>query len=144
MPASQEEFSPEPKNADTILILHSIQNCEKQISAIEAAQSMVFFHGSPRQFPILLCDPMDYIVHGIIQARILEWVGIPFSRESSQPRSPTLQADSLPAEPQVKSKNTGVYSLSLLQQIFPTQELNWGLLHCRWILYQLSYPRSLS
>ena len=30
-------------------------------------------------------------------------------------------------------------SLSLLQQIFPTQELNWGVLHCRWILYQLSY-----
>ena len=30
-------------------------------------------------------------------------------------------------------------SLSVLQQIFPTQESNWGLLHCRWILYQLSY-----
>ena len=29
-------------------------------------------------------------------------------------------------------------SLSLLQQILLTQELNWGLLHCRWILYQLS------
>ena len=36
-------------------------------------------------------------------------------------------------------QNTGVGSLSLLQQIFPTQELNWGLLHCRQILYQLSY-----
>ena len=30
-------------------------------------------------------------------------------------------------------------SLSLLQWILPTQELNWGLLHCRLILYQLSY-----
>ena len=29
-----------------------------------------------------LCDPMDYTVHGILQARILEWVAIPFSRES--------------------------------------------------------------
>ena len=42
-----------------------------------------------------LCDPMDYTVHGILQARILEWVVIPFSRGSSQPRdrtrSPTLQ-----------------------------------------------------
>ena len=47
--------------------------------------------------------------------------------------------DSLPAEPQGKPKNTGVGSLSLLQQIFPTQELNPGLLHCRRILYQLSY-----
>ena len=39
--------------------------------------------------------------------------------------------------------NTGVGSLSLLQGIFPTQELNWGLLHCRRILYQLSYQGSL-
>ena len=35
-------------------------------------------------------------------------------------------------------QNAGVRSLSLLQGIFPTQELNQGLLHCRWILYQLS------
>ena len=56
-----------------------------------------------------------------------------------EPRSPTLQADSLPAEPQGKPKNTGVDSLSLLQRIFPTQESNQGLLHGRWILYQLSY-----
>ena len=32
-----------------------------------------------------LCDPMDYTVHGILQARILEWVAVPFSRGSSQP-----------------------------------------------------------
>ena len=57
-------------------------------------------------------------------------------------KSPTLQADSLPAEPQGKPKNTGVGSLSLLQWIFPTQELNQGLLHCRQILYQLSYQGS--
>ena len=41
-------------------------------------------------------------------------------------------------------QNTGVDSHSLIQQIFPTQELNWGLLHCRWILYQLSYQGSLN
>ena len=34
----------------------------------------------------ILCDPMDYTVHGILQARILEWVAVPFSRGSSQPR----------------------------------------------------------
>ena len=39
-------------------------------------------------------------------------------------------------------EHTGVCSLSLLQGIFPTQELNWGLLHCRCILYQLSYEGS--
>ena len=36
-----------------------------------------------------LCDPMDYTVHGIIQARILEWVAFPLSRGSSQPRDRT-------------------------------------------------------
>ena len=34
---------------------------------------------------VQLCDPMDYIVHGILQARILEWVDYPFSRGSSWP-----------------------------------------------------------
>ena len=53
-----------------------------------------------------------------------------------------MQADSLPAEPQGKPKNTGVGSLSLLQRISLTQELNWGLLHCRQILYQLNYQGS--
>ena len=56
--------------------------------------------------------------------------------------SPELQADSLPAEPPGKPKNTGAGSLSLLQWIFLTQELNQGLLHCRQILYQLSYQGS--
>ena len=47
--------------------------------------------------------------------------------------------DSLPAEPQGKTKNTGVGSLSLLQQIHRNQKLNRGLLYCRQILYQLSH-----
>ena len=42
------------------------------------------------------------------------------------------------------SQNTGVDSLSLLQEIFPTQESNQSLLHCRQILYQLSYQGSHS
>ena len=70
----------------------------------------------------------------------------PLPRGSSQARdqtqSPTLQVDSLPAEPQGKPKNTGVASLPRLQWIFLTQELNRGLLHCRWILYQLSHQGS--
>ena len=59
-----------------------------------------------------------------------------------EPRSPALQADSLLSEPPGKPKNTGVGSLSLLQWIFPTQELNWGFLHYRLILYQPSYQGS--
>ena len=90
-----------------------------------------------------LCDPLDYTVHRILQARILKWVAFPFSRDlpnpGTKPKSPTLQVDSLPAEPQGKPKNTGVGSLSLLQQIFLAQASNPGLLHCRQILYQLSY-----
>ena len=38
---------------------------------------------------LTLCDPMAYTVHGILQARILEWVAFPFSRGSSQPRDRT-------------------------------------------------------
>ena len=49
------------------------------------------------------CSPQVPFMHGILQARILEWVAIPFSRASSQPEiepgSPALQADSLPSEP---------------------------------------------
>ena len=36
-----------------------------------------------------LCYPMDYAVHGILQARILEWVAVPFFRGSFQPRDQT-------------------------------------------------------
>ena len=54
-----------------------------------------------------------------------------FLNSGVKPRSPTLQVDSLPTEPQGKPKNTAVGSLSLLQGIFPTQESNWGLLCCR-------------
>ena len=79
----------------------------------------------------------------VLQARILVWVAFPFSRGSSQPRDrtqvSTFQADSLPSELQGTLKNTGVGSLSLLQQVFLTQELNWGLQHWRQIPYQLGY-----
>ena len=37
------------------------------------------------QLCLTLCDPMDYTVHRILQARILEWVAFPLSRGSSQP-----------------------------------------------------------
>ena len=59
------------------------------------------------QLCLTLCDPMDYTVHRILQARILEWV-----------------------------------ATILLQGIFPSQESNQGLLHCKRILYQLSYEGS--
>ena len=74
------------------------------------------------------------------------WSGLPcpppgdLPNPGIKPRSPTWQADSLSSEPPGKPKNTGVGSLFLLQGIFLIQKSNWGLLNCRWILYQLSYP----
>ena len=95
--------------------------------------------------------------HGLYSARLLCLWG--FSRQEYwsrfpcpppgdlpnpgiKPRFPALGMDALPAEPPGKPKNTGVGSPSLLQGNFLTQELNQGLLHCRWILYQLSYQGS--
>ena len=76
------------------------------------------------------------------------WSGLPcpppgnLPNPGIEPKSSTLQAESFLSEPPRKPKNTGVGSLSLLQETFPIQEPNWGLWHCRQILYQLSYPRS--
>ena len=71
---------------------------------------------------LTLCDLVEDPVHGILQARILEWKPFPSLADLPNPgvesRSPELQADFLPAEPKGKPKNTGVNSLSLLQQIF--------------------------
>ena len=69
-----------------------------------------------------LCDPMGYSppgssVHGVLQARILEWVAIPFSRDlpdpGIEPRSPALQADSLLSEPPGNLVLNGILITSL-------------------------------
>ena len=82
----------------------SVQSREKsgQDSTVEGAQSLelgpnfsfthnfrLYICNVGIQLCLILCDPMDYIVHGILQARTLEWVAIPFSRWSSQPRDRT-------------------------------------------------------
>ena len=102
---------------------------------------------------LILCDPMDCnlpgsSVHwdspgkitGVGCHALLQGI---FPTQGLNPGSPALQVNFLPSEPPGKSKNTGIGSLSLLQGIFPTEESNWGLLHCRWILYQLRYQESL-
>ena len=86
-------------------------------------------------------------VHGILQARILKWVAISFSREYSQPREQTqifYIAGSLLtvlATREATRKNIGMGSHSLLQDIFPTQGSNQGLFHCRQILHFMSHPQ---
>ena len=71
---------------------------------------------------LIFCDPTDCSppgssLRGISQTRILEWVAIPFSGDlpdpGIEPRSPALQADSLPLEPPGEIK--GINSLSVLK-----------------------------
>ena len=75
---------------------------------------------------LILCDPMDCSppgssVHGNLQARILEWVAVPFSRGSSQhrvePASPALQADSLPSEPPGKPLTLPNYTFKMAKMV---------------------------
>ena len=98
-----------------------------------------------QSFPTL-CNPMDCSLPGFSWQEY--WSGFPPAPPGNllhpgiEPMSPTLQANSLPSEPPGKPMNTGVGRLSLLQDIFSTQEWNWGRSHCRWVLYQLSYQGS--
>ena len=62
--------------------------------------------------------------------------------ESHSVISDSLQRHGLHSPWDSPGQDTGVGSLSLLQGIFPTQGSNPGLLHCRWILYQLSHKGS--
>ena len=83
----------------------------------------------------------------ILQARILEWIAMPSSRGSSHPRDQTQVSCTAGRFFTIwvtkgKPKNTGVGRISLLHGIFPTQELKRDLVHCRRILYQLSYQGS--
>ena len=72
----------------------------------ETITALLIGHVKVKELCPILCNPMGYTVHGILQARILKWIAFPFSRGSShpeiEPRPPSLQADSLPAEPQGK------------------------------------------
>ena len=85
-------------------------------------------------------------VYGILQARILEWVAFPFSKGSSQPRDwtqvPHIAGRFFTSWATGKPKNTGVCSLSFLQQIFATQEWNRGLLHCTIYQGSLHYTKT--
>ena len=96
---------------------------------------------------LTLCNPMDCIVHRILQGRTLWCVALlspgDLPNPGIKPRSPVMQEDSLPAEPPGKPKNTGVGSLSLLQGLFPTQESNQGLPCCRQIPYSLIHREAL-
>ena len=91
-----------------------------------------------------------WIVHGILQARILEWVAFlspgdppnPGIESRDRTRVSCTAGKFFTSWATRETQECWVGSLSLHQCIFPTQELNQSLLHCRWILYQLSYQGS--
>ena len=88
--------------------------------------------------------PHELYVHGILQARILDWSlsllqGI-FPTQGSNPGLPHCRRILYHLSYKAKPNNTGVGSLFLLQQIFPIQELNLDLLHYR----KLSHIRTVS
>ena len=102
---------------------------------------------------LTLCDFMDYTVHGILQAIILEWVAFSFSKGSSQPRDqtqvPCIAVDSLLTEDQESPRilEWVAYPFSSgpswPRNLDPRIELGSpAFLHCRWILNQLSYWES--
>ena len=77
-----------------------------------------------------------YLIIYINISLVMKW------SESRSVVSNSLQPHGLCSPWNSSGQNTGVGSLSLLQEIFPTQESNPGLPHCRWILYQLSHKGS--
>ena len=70
-------------------IIPSPKNTQCHIVISKVASGSIWSEVKVVQLCLTLCDPMDYTVHGILQARILEWVTFPFSRGSSQPRDRT-------------------------------------------------------
>ena len=74
------------------------------------------------------CSLPGFSIHGIFEARVLEWVAIPFSRGSSQPRSPTLQADSEKQLDFMVKNTTGYKQKSILKEISPGISLEGTML----------------
>ena len=97
------------------------------------------------QLYLTLHDPMDYTVYGILQARILEWLALPFSGElpnpGIEPRSLTLQVDQRSHKGSLRILEWVAYPISNGS----SRSRNWTSIPCicRWIFYQLSYQGSL-
>ena len=72
---------PKIKSVTVSIVCSSSSICH-EVMGVCVSEWKLFSH-------VWLYDPLDYAVHGILQARILEWVAFPFSRESSQPRGQT-------------------------------------------------------
>ena len=143
------KFTPETLNRNIVLPLdkYSLKTCHIP----HCSKCQKHFKVKVVQPCMTLCSPMDYSLpgsslHGILQASILEWLAVSSSRGSSQPRDQTqvscIAGGFFTVWATREAQEYWMGSLFLLQRIFLTQELNQGLLHCRLILYQLSYQGS--
>ena len=90
---------------ENVLLNLKNEQSKKNIQYVAIAKKNKFGSLSHVQLFVILwtvSNPPGSSVHGILQARVLEWVAIPFCRRSSQTRnwvqSPALQVDSLPSE----------------------------------------------
>ena len=76
-------------NIYTLLCIELIANNDLLYSPGTKLSIMWLCEVKVAQLYLTLCNPREHTVHGILQARILEWVDVPFSRGSSQPRNRT-------------------------------------------------------
>ena len=119
---------------------HFLLQCMEVKSESEVAQSW------PTLSDPMDCSPPGSSVHGIFQARVLEWGAIAFSGLIVQSRS--IFWDPMDCSPpgsvhgDSPGENTGKGCHAILQGIFPTQGLNPGFPHRRQILYHLSHRQS--
>ena len=99
----------------------------------------------PTLFHLMDCSPPGSSFHGIFQARILKWVAIPFSKESFQLKDPTGVSHTVGRLFTLSHYGRLGYWGALpcpLLGVFPIQESNPGLWHCRWILYHWNHQGS--
>ena len=103
---------------ETIFLLTSLLNFSIKLFSVQLIyfSALWFLFGTFIVIFLLDCSPPGSSVHEIFQVRILEWVAISFSRGSSQPRSPALQADPLPTELQGKD-NYSLFTIFLLTSL---------------------------
>ena len=91
-----------------------------------------------------LCDPMGYTVHGILQARLLEWVAFPFSGDLPNPGLPHCRQILYQLSHRGSPRRLEWVAYSFSRGSSQPRSWTGVPLHCRWILYQLSYRGSLS
>ena len=109
-----EKWKVKVKSLSRVWLLATPKTAAYQAPPSMGVSKQEYWSGVPLHSPKVaqscptLCDPMDCTVHGVLQARILEWVAFTSPGDHPNPgielRSPALQADSLPSEPQGKQK----------------------------------------